>query len=164
MATEIERKFVLEGSPPVPLGPGTHLRQGYLAEEGGVSVRVRIAGERAWLTVKTGAGLARVEVELPLARVDADVLWPATAGRRLEKTRHGVDVADGVRADVDVYEGPLTGLVTAEVEFGSIDCATAFEPPAWFGREVTGDAGWTNAALARRGRPDRQSSSPCSRT
>ena len=53
----------------------------------------------------------------------------------------------------DRYEGALEGLVTVEVEFPTEEEAARFEPPGWFGRELTGEPGWSNAALARHGRP-----------
>jgi adenylate cyclase len=56
--------------------------------------------------------------------------------------------------ELDVYEGPLAGLVTAEVEFPSERDGSAFEPPAWFGEEVTDDDRYKNEALAREGIPD----------
>lgn len=153
VTTEIERKFVVSDPPPGDvLGPGVRLRQGYLAEDGEVQVRVRLAGGAATLTVKAGSGLRRSEVEAAIAGEAAEALWPFTAGRRVEKVRHRVAVGALV-ADVDVYEGALAGLCTAEVEFASEEEARRFRPPAWFGRDVTGEAGWDNAALARRGRP-----------
>lgn len=153
VAVETERKFVVGEPPPAGvLGPGTVLRQGYLAEDGDVQVRLRMAGDRATLTVKAGRGLRRTEVELPVALAEADELWPLTEGRRVEKVRHRVAVGRWV-AEVDVYDGPLAGLCTVEVEFRDGDDAARFEPPAWFGREVTGQPGWDNAALARHGRP-----------
>jgi adenylate cyclase len=154
MTVEIERAFV---APRVPetamLGPGVRLRQGYLAVEGDTQVRVRITADAATLTVKAGDGLVRTELDLAVPLSDAEALWPHTAGRRLDKTRHRVEVGDHV-AEVDVYAGELEGLCRVEVEFGSEAAARAFEPPAWFGREVTGDRRWTNASLARYGRPD----------
>ena len=156
MTVEIERKFVLSEIPGAGvLGTGEPLRQGYVAEEGDVAVRVRIAERAATLTVKAGGGLARSEVEVPISGDEAEELWPHTAGRRIEKTRHRVALGDrGDRvADVDVYAGELSGLCTAEVEFTSQDDAAAFVPPGWFGREVTGEHGWSNAALARHGLP-----------
>jgi CYTH domain-containing protein len=57
-------------------------------------------------------------------------------------------------AEVDLYAGALAGLCVVEVEFSSETDAAAFIPPAWFGRELTGQRGWNNAALARHGRPD----------
>lgn len=153
MTTEIERKFVVAAGPaPEVLGPGEQLRQGYLAEEGPVEVRVRIAGSGAVLTVKAGRGLTRTEVEVPIGPAEAEALWAHTEGRRIEKVRHRVDVG-GATADVDVYGGALAGLRTAEVEFASEAEAAAFTPPAWWDDEVTGAHGWGNAALARHGRP-----------
>lgn len=158
MSVEIERAFVADATPdPDLLGPGRRLRQGYVAGEADVEVRVRIADDRADLTVKGGGGLARTEVELPLSWVDAEALWPLTEGRRIVKTRHRVDLGDGhgLVAEVDLFAEALAGLVRIEVEFPSEAAAHAFEPPAWFGREVTGERAWSNAQLARRGRPDR---------
>jgi adenylate cyclase len=153
MAAEIERKFLVDDVPePESLGSGTRLRQGYLAEENDVEVRVRIAEESAVLTVKAGRGLARTEVEAPVDLDAAQALWSHTVGRRLEKTRYRVPVESGV-AEVDVYAGKLTGLRTVEVEFSSEEAAATFRPPAWFGRELTGEPGWANAALARYGIP-----------
>jgi len=154
---EIERKFILPRSPSDDqLGPGTHIRQGYIAEEDPVEVRVRITDDESNLTVKAGAGLSRTEVEVAISAVQAEALWPHTAGRQLEKTRHRVmldDVTPNLVADVDVYAGTLAGLCVAEVEFASEEVAASFDPPAWFGRELTGDRAWSNAALARHGRP-----------
>ena len=156
MATEIERKFIVDE---LPVGllrdDGTHLRQGYLAEDGDVSLRVRIAGESATLTVKAGRGRSRTEVEVPISNSQAEALWPLTEGRRVVKTRWRVPLGDAARlvAEVDDYHDDLDGLRTVEVEFESDKLADSFVPPSWFGREVTADAAWTNAALARDGRP-----------
>jgi adenylate cyclase len=132
------------------------IRQGYLAEEGDATVRIRITDQGATLTVKVGAGLSRTEVEVDVAADQADALWQHTTGRRIEKARHRVPLGDdgGLIAEVDLYEGSLSGLCTAEVEFASEDDAAAFTPPTWFGREVTGEKSWSNASLAREGRPD----------
>jgi len=151
---EIERAFVADGVPdPVLLGPGVPLRQGYVASEGEVEVRLRIRRQDAALTIKAGRGMVRTEVELPLPTDDAEALWQHTEGRRIAKHRHRVPVGDHV-AEVDVYDGALAGLCRVEVEFVSPEEASGFEPPAWFGREVTGDDRWRNASLARHGRPD----------
>ena len=156
MTIEIERKFILPGaSPPAQLGAGVHLRQGYLAEEGTVEARVRITAVDATLTVKAGAGMSRTEVEVGISLEQAEALWPHTSGRRIDKTRYRVALDDplGHVADVDLYGGELAGLCVVEIEFDSETDASAFTAPDWFGREVTGEPGWSNSALARYGRP-----------
>jgi CYTH domain-containing protein len=154
---ETERKFILPEAPPSgQLGAGIHLRQGYLAEEDTVEVRVRITPADAMLTVKAGKGMSRTEVDVPIAIEQAEALWPHTVGRRIDKTRYRVALDDLLAhvAEVDLYAGALAGLCVVEVEFDSETEAAAFVPPGWFGRELTGEPGWSNAALARHGRPD----------
>ena len=154
VATEIERKFLVQQAPGADeRGAGTPMRQGYVAEEGGVSVRVRITDTAARLTIKAGSGVARTEVEVPLDPAEAESLWPFTEGRRIEKRRHDIPLGGDDVAELDVYAGPLDGLLTVEVEFGDEDAAASFTPPAWFGREVTGEPGWSNLDLSRNGRP-----------
>lgn len=154
MADEIERKYLLPAGVEVTLpGPGRRLRQGYLALDGEVEVRLRVSDDGAVLTVKAGRGQVRTEVERPLTAPEAEELWPHTAGRRLEKVRHLVPLAGGLTAEVDVYEGGLDGLRTVEVELPDLASADAFVPPAWFGEELTGRPGWSNAELALHGRP-----------
>ena len=154
MAREIERKWVAERPPSVELlGRGTALRQGYVAIDGNVTVRVRITEKQAWLTIKAGEDdLDRTEVEVDLDLAEAEDLWRHTGERRLEKTRHRIPV-DEYTAEVDLFDGPLRGLCLVEVEFPSRDAAATFAAPDWFGREVTGQPGWSNAALARHGLP-----------
>ena len=157
MTTEIERKFLPLAAPAAELlGEGELLRQGYLAQEDTTSVRVRFAGRSALLAVKVGAGVSRTEVEVAITEDEAAALWRHTVGRRIEKTRHRVPLDDGsgLVAEVDVYGGELVGLCTVEVEFTTAADAASFVPPLWFGRDVTDQPGWTNAELARRGRPD----------
>ena len=155
MPSEIERKFIVSSTTPA-LGDGTLLRQGYLAEDGDVQVRVRAAGGSATLTIKVGRGLSRCEIERDLSTAEFDELWPATSGRRVQKVRHRVDLGPGhgrLVAEVDVYADELDGLRLVEVEFPDVATAEAFLPPDWFGVEVTGDPRWSNASLARHGRP-----------
>lgn len=154
MAEEIERKFLVAVPPdPEVLGAGARLRQGYLAVDGAVEVRLRLSADGARLTIKAGSGLSRTEVDLRIDEADALQLWEHTAGRRLEKVRHRVALAGDAVAEVDLYEGHLAGLCTVEVEFPAAPAAAAFQPPEWFGQELTGDPAWSNAALARTGRP-----------
>ena len=150
---EIERKFLVDAVPPGD-HPRRALEQGYLAVgEDGVEVRVRRADATTTLTVKSGSGLVRVEEEIPIESARFESLWPLTEGRRVVKTRHLVPLDDGLTAEVDVYEGALAGLLTAEIEFPSTEASRAFTPPGWLGREVTGDERYANRTLALRGAP-----------
>jgi adenylate cyclase len=154
MASEIERKFLVPAVPSsLELGSGARLAQGYLAIDGAVEVRLRRSDDAAVVTVKAGTGLTRTEVELAVTAAEAEELWPSTEGRRIEKVRFRVPLATGEVLELDVYEGPLAGLVTAEVEFPSAEAAAAFAAPDWCARDLTGEPGWSNASLAVRGRP-----------
>ena len=122
--SEIERKFVPDPTPSTDgWAPPVALRQGYLAEEGDVTVRVRFAGSQARLTVKAGAGCIASSWSSRSIAFVADRLWPSTAGRRVTKRRYRVPLGDdhpGLVAEVDFYEGALDGLCTVEVEFDSV--------------------------------------------
>jgi CYTH domain-containing protein len=161
---EVERKWLVATPPAEAMAaPGEAIDQGYLViGEGGSEARVRRAGERLSLTVKSGAGLVRAEVEIELSAEQFDALWPATAGRRLRKTRRRLDGAGavieldgeaGAVIELDVYAGPLEGLIVAEVEFADEAAARAFRAPAWLGGEVTEDDAYKNRRLAVDGRP-----------
>jgi CYTH domain-containing protein len=153
MADEIERKFLLDRLPAeVARVPAATLRQGYLALDGDTEVRVRLQDGSGVLTLKHGAGRTRTEVELELSDEQAEALWPVSEGRRIEKRRRRVP-HDELVIEVDEYGGELEGLLVAEVEFPDERAAEAFEPPAWFGREVTGESAYKNQSLAGHGRP-----------
>jgi len=151
---EIERKFLVDRLPG-GLGEGDRIEQGYLAiGDDGVEVRVRRRGDDMTLTIKSGPGMTRTEEELAIDARRFESLWPLTEGRRVVKTRHLVALADGLTAEVDVYDGALAGLLTAEIEFPSEAASQAFTAPEWLGREVTGDGRFKNQRLAVEGRPD----------
>ena len=150
---EIERKWLVAAPPAAMPTAGQHIRQGYVARDGDVEVRVRTIDDTSLLTIKVGAGLVRREVELEIGAAEAGDLWPATEGRRIEKVRYRVPTGEHV-AEVDVYEGALAGLRTVEVEFRSEADAASFVAPSWFGDEVTGDGRWSNASLATNGKPE----------
>lgn len=151
---EIERKFRVRDEPDLTgAEPGTRLRQGYVALDGPVEVRIRITEAGSTLTVKGGSGLTRAEVEVGIGDDEARELWALSEGRRIEKVRHRIVLDDGLVAELDRFEGDLAGLSVVEVEFPNADDAAAFQPPEWFGEELTGHPGWSNAALAQGGRP-----------
>ena len=154
---EIERKFLVDRAP-ASLPEGEAIDQGYLVVgEDGVEVRVRRRAGTTTLTVKSGPGMVRTEEEIPLEERRFETLWPLTDGRRVTKTRHLIPLDAGLVAELDIYSGPLDGLLTAEIEFPSVEASEAFRPPDWLGREVTGDARFANQALALEGRPPHMS-------
>jgi adenylate cyclase len=156
---EIERKFLVT-EPPGDLHeyPSEQITQGYLSlDPEGAEVRLRRRGYHTLLTIKQGLGLARAEEEFLIDGPRFERLWAGTSGRRVEKTRYRVP-ADGDRTiEVDVYDGALSGLIVAEVEFDAEDAASAFVPPTWLRLEVTDDPRYGNARLALDGVPDRKS-------
>jgi adenylate cyclase len=150
---EIERKFLVERLPE-PLGDGERIEQGYLAiAEDGVEVRLRRRGGETTLTVKSGPAEVRTEEEIPIDERRYASLWPLTSGRRVVKTRHLIPLEGRLTAELDVYAGAHEGLLTAEIEFPSREASAGFTPPAWLGREVTGDRRFANQALALAGPP-----------
>ena len=153
-AVEIERKFLLDFLPQgVAALAGTGIRQGYLAVSESAEVRLRDKGGRFFLTVKSSGGLRRSEHEVELNEKQFAGLWPATAGRRVEKTRYGMPFAE-LLIEIDHYHGALDGLLTAEVEFASEEEAQRFDAPSWFAEEVTEDSRYKNRQLALAGRPE----------
>jgi adenylate cyclase len=150
---EIERKFLLAGVPrTMRYARREPIRQGYLALDGDTEVRVRITPKAAVLTIKAGRGGVRTEEEIVLASRQGESLWALTEGRRVQKSRRRVRVGE-LEVEVDEYGGALDGLVVAEVEFADEQAARDFEPPAWFGREVTDDWRYANRSLASDGVP-----------
>jgi CYTH domain-containing protein len=147
---EIERKFLIKRLP-LEILRARHFKiaQGYLANEsGGRHVRLRKRGKVALLTFKVGRSTSREEREVRLTAAQFAVLWPATAGRRLRKTRYEVRWKKYL-IEIDVYDGRNRGLIVAEVEFPSERSREKFQPPSWFGREVTGENRYSNIKLAR---------------
>src|ERR1700726_4837691 len=147
---EIERKFLIKGLPPQILrSKHFQLAQGYLASEtGGRHVRLRKKGKVMSLTFKVGRGVAREEREVRLSPKQFAILWPATRGRRLRKTRYEVPWKR-LKIEIDIYHGRNDGLMVAEVEFPNHASRRKFKPPRWFGREITGEKRYSNVRLAR---------------
>ncbi|HBI68330.1 MAG TPA: adenylate cyclase [Massilia sp.] len=146
MGVEIERKFLVEGEAWRTLGQATLLRQGYLSLDPARTVRVRIDGEQAFITIKgKSVGASRGEWEYPIPVPEAAELLDGLCQQPLvEKVRHRI--ASGPHTwEVDEFLGANAGLVVAEIELGSED--EAFEKPDWIGREVTGDARYFNSRL-----------------
>jgi CYTH domain-containing protein len=149
---ERERKWLVRGAPE-DIGEGTRLRQGYLTT-GTVAVRIREAdGDECTLNIKSGSGAVRTELEWPLDAAEFEALWHLTGDRRIEKMRHRIELDGGRVAELDVFAGELEGFDLVEVEFDDEVSMAEFQPPDWFGREVTDDDRYGNASLALHGAP-----------
>ena len=147
MGVEIERKWMPDTIPEEIKGiSGKEIVQGYLCTD--PVVRIRKEGEKYTLTYKGSGLVAREEYNLALNKEAFAHLLPKCDGILIEKTRYRVDLADDLVAEVDLFHGAYEGRIYVEVEFRSEEEAEAFFPPAWFGMEVTGLKGYSNAALS----------------
>jgi adenylate cyclase len=149
MGREIERKFLVAADGwRAAVVAADSLRQGYLCTDPERTVRVRLAGEKAWLTIKGRAhGASRAEFEYRIPIADVQELLQMCLVPLVEKTRHRVPFA-GRTWEVDVFAGANRGLVLAEVELDAADAAVTLPP--WLGGEVTDDHRYANANLAAR--------------
>jgi CYTH domain-containing protein len=153
-SVEIERKFKVHKLPE-NLGRFSHqqILQGYLAvTRDGTEVRIRKEGGKYFLTIKHGSGKTRVEEEIAISGRQFTSLWDLTGRKSVKKVRYRVP-HEGTGLEVDVYQGRLEGLMTAEVEFRSEKASDAFRPPPWLGTEITKDQRYKNRNLALRGLP-----------
>jgi adenylate cyclase len=149
MSMEIERKFLLRSEGWRPLVCETfEILQGYICSEIEHVTRVRVVGERAWLTIKGSTeGIKRAEFEFEIDVEKAkDMLEIFCKENRIEKLRHLVKY-EGHRWEIDEFKGHLEGLVVAELELARED--EEFARPEWLGDEVSHDPKYFNNNLAR---------------
>ncbi|MHB2154879.1 CYTH domain-containing protein [Calditrichota bacterium GD2] len=150
MAQEIERKFLVkDDSFKRQAFKSTRIIQGYLSSVPERTVRVRIKGEKGYLTVKgigNASGASRFEWEMEIPKEDAENLLKICEPGVIDKTRYLVKNGD-LTFEVDEFYGENEGLVIAEIELKSED--QTFEKPAWLGREVTGDTRFYNSMLMK---------------
>lgn len=149
MGLEIERKFLVSTSDwRRQAGEGVRVRQGYVSLEPGRTVRVRIAGQKAFLTLKgKPKRLVRDEFEYPIPLQDAQQMLDTMSLRPIiEKTRY-VLKDGGLKWEIDEFAAENRGLVIAEVELESPDQQIA--KPAWIGDEVTEDHRYSNSSLVK---------------
>lgn len=148
MNIEIERKFLLKNDNWREGAVGVHYKQAYLNEKGDNTVRVRIEGEKAKLTIKgKSSNISRLEFEYDIPMADAEALFTLAKTPIVEKYRYKIMYA-GNCWEVDEFLGLNRGLVVAEIELESE--TQPFEKPNWIGMEVSGDKRYTNANLARK--------------
>jgi CYTH domain-containing protein len=148
MPIETERKFLVDHArwEELPKPAGIIYRQGYLLDTQGKTIRVRLAGDKAYLTMKgptVRASRSEFEYEIPVE--DAKEMMMLFTPVRVEKVRYRI-LFNQKTWEVDVFGGENEGLILAEIELGDAD--ESFELPSWVGMEVTDDARYYNSVLA----------------
>jgi adenylate cyclase len=148
MGREIERKFLVSGDAWRRDAKGTLYRQGYLAASDDCVVRVRMAGQKAYLTIKgRKTGLSCPEYEYPMPVADAAAVLEQICLRPfIEKIRYTLTFK-GISWEVDEFKGENEGLVVAEVELAEEDQIIEF--PEWIDREVSLDPKYFNMNLIK---------------
>jgi adenylate cyclase len=149
MAIEIERKFLVHCEDWARLSVRSdYMKQGYLAADSATTVRVRVANDRAWLTIKGVTNqISRKEYEYAIPVADGIEMLDDMCGQDvIEKTRYYIEHANHTW-EIDVFQGSNLGLVVAEIELSSED--EHFEMPDWIDREVSNDARYFNVNLMK---------------
>ena len=151
MHIETERKFLVRDDRYKAQAVSSHhIRQGYIAHDGGNTVRIRIRDDEGFLTIKgktTDDGLSRPEWEMQIPLQDALELFKLCKSGRIEKFRHIVPAEGGLKWEVDEFLGENEGLVMAEIELPSPEAT--FARPSWLGTEVTGVSSYYNSYLSK---------------
>lgn len=147
MALEIERKFLVKGDYKPYVYKSEEIIQGYLSSNPQRIVRVRVKGDKAYLTIKgmsNASGITRFEWEKEIPVQEAKELIQLCEPGMIAKVRHYIRNGDRV-FEVDEFGGENQGLILAEIELG--DEGEDFFKPDWLGEEVTGDKRYYNASL-----------------
>jgi adenylate cyclase len=150
MALEIERKFLVKGDFRNDVAESVHIVQGYISALPERTVRIRIRGDRGYITIKGRAdksGIARYEWEKEIPLPEAEELLLLCEPSLIDKTRYIIKHRDHL-FEVDEFLGENAGLIIAEVELKSED--EHFEKPAWLGKEVTSEPMYYNYSLSRK--------------
>jgi adenylate cyclase len=149
MALEIERKFLIRDDSWRQSSTGSaHIFQGYFARTPLLRARIRIYGEKGYITLKSESGtLVRHEYEYEIPKADAvEMIQQFSIEPIITKTRYDVPF-EGIVWAVDIFDGANSGLILAEAELKSPDQPLAL--PSWVGREVTEERRYGNSNLAR---------------
>ena len=149
MAQEIERKFLVCGNFKVHSYNKLLVKQGYLSSNAERTVRIRIKGNKGYITIKgktNGLGISRYEWEKEISMNEAEELLLLCEPGIIDKTRYLVKSGEHT-FEVDEFYGENLGLIVAEIELN--DENESFIRPEWLGKEVTGDKKYYNALLAK---------------
>lgn len=149
MGKEVERKFLVTGDFKPLARKHTRIVQGYLSSVPERTVRVRIKGDKGYITIKgigNASGASRYEWEKEIPVVEVEELLKICEPGVIDKTRYLIQAGPHT-FEVDEFHGENQGLILAEVELGSE--GESFEKPSWLGKEVTGDAKYYNSMLMK---------------
>lgn len=150
MPLEIERKFLVKSDDfKHEAFQATRVTQGYVSSASGRTVRVRIMGDKGFITIKgpsNASGTTRFEWEKEIATDDVQQLLQVCEPGIIDKTRYLVK-AEPYTFEVDEFYGDNEGLIVAEIELP--DENAPFTNPSWLGKEVTGDRRYYNSMLAK---------------
>ena len=144
---EIERKFLVKYLPDLKNCEKYFIRQGYICID--PVLRIRQKGEKYIFTYKGKGELKREEIEKYITEDEFCNLLKKIEGQLIVKTRYIINLENGLKAELDIYDGNLKGFKNVEVEFDSIEEAKRFSPPDWFGEDITNKKEYTNAYLSR---------------
>ena len=147
---EIERKFLIsKENLPTDLDAYPHhkLEQGYLSTA--PVVRIRKEDDNYYLTYKSKGLMTREEYNLPLTKESYEHMRPKADGILISKTRYLIPEKDRLTIELDVFDAPYEGLYLAEVEFSSEEQALSYNPPVWFGEDVTNSGKYHNSHLSQ---------------
>lgn len=158
---EIERKFLVRQMPDLSTFSCKRIEQAYLCAKPTVRVRRIQIGQNPpeyILTLKDKqgvdplevkqAGIINREIEIPLSREAYHHLREKADGKCIEKKRYLIPLSSGLTAELDIFEGWLSGLCFAEVEFPDADTAKSYCPEDWMGEDVSADKRYRNSYLA----------------
>lgn len=145
---EIERKFLVKQLPAdLTQYPHDELCQAYVSTR--PVIRVRQKNDSYILTIKSGGMMARQEIEMPIEEEAFERLKNKRDGMLISKTRYKIPADDGLTIELDLFHDVYEGFCMAEVEFESVEQANAYQPPEWFGEDVTYDGRFHNSRLCQ---------------
>ena len=146
---EIARKYLIDELPfDVTAYPSHEIEQAYLNTN--PVVRIRREDENYYLTYKSKGLMAREEYNLPLNQEAYAHLLEKADGNVLTKTRYKIPLDDHLTIEIDVFHGKFEGLILAEVEFPTMEEANDFQPPKYFGKDVTFSTEYHNSTLSQK--------------
>jgi len=148
MAQEIERKFLVKADFKAFVQRKIRIKQAYISIDPERTVRIRIADNKAYITIKgksNNSGVTRYEWEKEISVLEANDLLNLCNYSIIDKTRYIIPVNDNLYFEVDEFYGDNNGLLIAEIELPAEDAY--FDKPSWLGKEVTGNKKYYNSML-----------------